>query len=151
MNMVEPRIMQGGCQCRAVRYAATIRDDEAYLCHCGMCRHATGGVSIAFRNVAQEDVTWEGEPAWYRSSPIAERPFCPRCGTPLGFRFVDGENMDLTVGSFDEPGYFRPTSHFAIESALHAWIDTSGLPAKRTDEHQPLVDRWMKAVGKLPD
>ena len=29
--------------------------------------------------------------------------------------------------------------------------DTRDLPRYRTDEHKPLVDRWMKTVGKLPD
>lgn len=143
--------MRGGCQCGAARYAATIRDPAGYLCHCTMCRRATGGVSIAFTNVAQADLQWESGPDWYRSSPIAERPFCARCGTPLGFRYLDSDRIDLTIGSFDEPQFFHPTQHFAMESALHAWLDTSALPGKRSDEHQPLVDRWMNAVGKLPD
>jgi len=25
------------------------------------------------------------------------------------------------------------------------------LPGKRLDEHAPAVDRWIKALGKLPD
>ena len=146
------RTMAGGCQCRRIRYSATIRDDEAYLCHCNYCRRATGGVSIAFKNVAQADLAWTTQaPDFYRSSPIAERPFCSACGTPLGFRFVDGDNIDLTVGSFDEPGYFRPTSNFSVETRLDAWSDTSHLPGQRLDEHTSLVDRWIKAVGKLPD
>ena len=32
-----------------------------------------------------------------------------------------------------------------------AWLNTEGLPEMRADEYQPLTDRWMKAVGKLPD
>ena len=28
---------------------------------------------------------------------------------------------------------------------------TGALPAMRCDEHQPLVDKWMNKVGKLPD
>lgn len=146
-------LMTGGCQCGRIRYAVEIADDGAYLCHCGMCRRATGGVSIAFRSVKAADVAWTTrEPDWYASSPIARRAFCSACGTPLGFRFLEGsENMDLTVGSFDDPGHFRPTSHFAIESALPAWRDTAHLPGHRLDEHQPLVDRWRNAVGKLPD
>ncbi len=58
--------------------------------------------------------------------------------------------MDLTVGSFDEPAYFRPTSNFSIETMLPAWSDISHLPGKRLDEHAPLMDRWIKAIGKLP-
>jgi len=144
--------MTGGCQCGRVRYSVRIADDEAYLCHCTMCRRATGGVSIAFKNVEAADLTWiAAEPDWYRSSPIAERPFCATCGTPLGFRFVEGsDHMDLTVGSFDEPGHFRPTSHFSVETRLDAWSDTSHLPGRTLAEHTSLVDRWIKAVGSFP-
>lgn len=146
------RTMTGGCQCGRIRYEARIDSDEAYLCHCNYCRRATGGVSVAFRNIRQDAVAWTTrEPDWYRSSPIAERPFCAACGTPLGFRWVDSETMDLTIGSFDDPAHFRPTSQFSIETKLDAWDDTGHLPGSRLDEYPAAVDRWMKAVGKLPD
>ena len=143
--------MTGGCACGKVRYMVRIEDDDAYLCHCRMCQRATGGVSIAFKNVKKADVIWASEPDWYRSSPIAQRPYCASCGTPLGFAFPDSANMDLTVGSFDDPSRFRPTSHFGAESMHRAWINTEGLKEMRTEDHQPLVDRWMAATGKMPD
>lgn len=145
-------IVTGGCQCGRIRYEVRIADDEAYLCHCRMCQRATGGFAAAFKNVKKARLRWLGEePDWYSSSPIAHRPFCSNCGTPLGFAFPDSENMDLTIGSFDDPGRFRPTSHFGVESMNEAWLDTSGLKRMRSDEHQPLVDRWVKATGKLPE
>ena len=143
--------MTGGCQCGRIRYSVEIKDDEAYLCHCGYCRRATGGVSIAFKNVPAASVTWAEQPDWYQSSPIARRPFCARCGTPLGFAYLDSKHMDLTVGSFDEPGYFRPTSNFSIETALPKWLDVSHLPGQRLDEYQPVASRWLAATGKMPD
>ena len=145
-------LMTGGCQCGRVRYEAEIDSDEAYLCHCRMCQRATGGVSIAFVNLKKAAVRWSGEgPDWYASSAIAERPFCSRCGTPLGFAFPDSEKMDLTVGSFDDPGHFRPDHHFGVESLHEAWIDTRDLPRYRADEDKGTIDRWMKKIGKLPD
>ncbi|HYI41397.1 MAG TPA: GFA family protein [Allosphingosinicella sp.] len=143
--------MKGGCACGRIRYTARIENDEAYLCHCRMCQRATGGVSIAFKNVRKADVAWEHEPDYYVSSPIAHRPYCRECGTSLGFAFPDGENMDLTIGSFDDPSRFRPTKHFGAESIHRAWLDTEGLPETRTDEYKPLVDRWTKATGKVPE
>jgi hypothetical protein len=143
--------MTGGCACGRVRYAARIDNDEAYLCHCRMCQRATGGVSIAFKNVKKAEMTWESEPDWYVSSPIARRPYCRECGTALGFEYPGGDKMDLTIGSFDDPSSFRPTSHFGAESMHRAWIDTEGLPETRSDEYQPLVERWVKAVGKAPE
>jgi hypothetical protein len=56
----------------------------------------------------------------------------------------------LTVAAFDEPGRFRPTSHFGAESIHADWLDTSGLPRKRTDQHKALVEKWVKATGGFP-
>jgi hypothetical protein len=141
----------GGCACGRIRYTAQFENTDAYLCHCRMCQRATGGVSIAFKNFKKADVAWEREPDWYVSSPIARRPFCSACGTPLGFEHPDSENMDLTVGSFDDPSRFVPKHHFGAESMHRAWLTTEGLPEHRSDQYQPLVERWMKAIGKLPD
>jgi len=142
--------MTGGCACGKVRFEAEVDDDEAYLCHCRMCQRATGSVSIAFKNLKQAKMRWLSGPDWYDSSPIARRPYCASCGTSLGFQFNEGPNIDLTVAAFDEPGIFKPTSHFGAESIHEAWIDTSSLPRNRSDEHQPLVEKWVKATGSFP-
>ena len=149
--MTDASTMTGGCACGKVRFSADIADDEAYLCHCRMCQRASGAISLAFKNVKAADVAWERDPDWYESSPIARRPYCRECGTSLGFAFPDSEIMDLTIGSFDDPSRFRPKHHFGAESLHRAWIDTEGLPEYRTDEYQPLVDRWIAATGKLPE
>ena len=151
LNVPEAEEMAGGCQCGRIRYRVAITSDDAYLCHCRMCQRATGGVSIAFKNVRKDDVTWTHEPDRYASSPIASRGYCSACGTPLTFEFPDSATMDLTVGSFDQPGRFRPTHHFAVESRHEAWLDTRDLPTYRTDQNKNVVDRWMKTVGRLPD
>jgi hypothetical protein len=142
--------MSGGCACGRVRYAATVRDDDAYLCHCRMCQRATGSVSIAFRSIMKADVRWEREPDRYKSSPIAMRPYCRECGTSLGFEFPDSEKMDLTVASFDDPSRFLPKYHFGAESLHRAWLNTEGLPEHRTEEHKPLVEKWIEATGAFP-
>ena len=143
--------MTGGCQCGRVRYRVAIHNDEAYLCHCRMCQRATGGVSIAFKNVLKAELVWESEPDRYASSPIAERGFCSACGTPLTFAFPDSEKMDLTVGSFDEPGRFVPQHHFGVEGIHEAWVDTSALPRYRCDDYEELNARWIKATGAVPE
>ena len=142
--------MTGGCACGAVRFEAEVDGDDAYLCHCRMCQRATGSLSIAFKNIPQAKLRWLSGPDWYDSSPIARRPYCGKCGTSLGFQFKEGPNMDVTVAAFDDPGRFKPTSHFGAESVHEAWLDTSGLPRKRTEEHKPLVEKWVKATGSFP-
>lgn len=142
--------MSGGCQCGRVRYTAQVADDEAYLCHCRMCQRATGGVSIAFKNLARADIAWEQEPDWYASSPVAKRPFCSGCGTPLGFAFDASDRMDLTVGTFDDPSALYPTENFGIESKHAAWEDTSHLPGTRVTDTPSVIQRWSEAGLEVP-
>jgi hypothetical protein len=144
--------MTGGCACGRVRFMATGGADEAYLCHCRMCQRSTGSISIAFVTFPIDSIAWDGQPDWYDSSPIARRPFCSKCGTSLGFMFKeDSERMDLTVAAFDDPTPFTPKHHFGAESMHRAWVNTEGLPEYRTDQYQKLVDKWIKATGKLPE
>ena len=142
--------MTGGCQCGRVRYEVQIASDEAYWCHCRMCQKATGGIAAAFVQV-DHPITWLSEPDWFDSSPVAHRPFCSACGTPLGFSWKDGtEGADLTVGSFDDPARFRPVLHAGAASIHEAWLDTRALPRHYSATTASVVRRWTAAGLDVP-
>lgn len=144
--------MTGGCQCGRIRYSAEIDGDEAYWCHCRMCQKATGGIAAAFVQVEPAKVIWLSEPDWYESSPVARRPFCSKCGTPLGFAWADGTGeMDLTVGSFDDPSRFRPAAHAGCESMHEAWLDMRELPRLFTAQTKSVADRWQAVGLEVPE
>lgn len=146
------KTLTGGCQCGRVRYSVTLENDDAYLCHCRMCQKATGGFAAAFVGIPDgAAVTWEHEPDWYVSSPIARRPFCRECGTPLGFMFADGTGMDLTVGSFDDPSAFVPVAHSGAECLHEAWLDTRVLPRHYSATTESVVKRWKAAGLEVPE
>ena len=150
--MTATRTKTGGCQCARVRYEADLANDDAYWCHCRMCRKATGGIAAAFVQAPEGAVRWLSEPDWYRSSPIAHRPFCSHCGTPLGFAFLDGKGgADLTVGSFDDPSAFRPVLHAGAESLHEAWLDTRDLPRKYTADTENVAKRYKAAGLEVPE
>jgi hypothetical protein len=145
------KTLTGGCQCGRIRYAAALENDDAYLCHCRMCQRATGGIAAAFAmQLPQAAIRWEREPDWYQSSPIAHRAFCSTCGTPLGFAFLDGDQMDLTVGSFDDPSRFVPVLHSGAEGIHEAWLDTSALPRVRSEDTESVAGRWKAAGMEMP-
>jgi hypothetical protein len=140
--------LTGGCLCGAVRYEARPRDREGYYCHCRMCQLAFGNTRAAFLNLRKDQVTWTGTaPKYYASSSFAQRGFCGACGTPLSFEYLDSEDMDLSIGSFDEPDALKPASHFAVESRIESWHAEDGLPGQRLDGHMKLAKRWRKAYG----
>lgn len=144
--------MTGGCQCGRIRYEAAVASDEAYWCHCRMCKKATGGIAAAFVQLPRSAVRWLTEPDWYASSPIAQRPFCSACGTPLGFAWADGSgDVDLTVGSFDAPARFRPVAHAGSEAILESWLDTRRLPRHDSATTESVARRWRAAGLSVPD
>jgi hypothetical protein len=147
--MADPDLLTGGCLCGRTRYEARTAAREGYYCHCRMCQLAFGNTRAAFLNCAKAELRWTAEPpAYYASSKIARRGFCPRCGTPLAFEYHDSQRIDIAVGSLDEPARVKPTSHFAVESRIAAWHCDDGLPGEATIEHQRLMQRWREAYGE---
>lgn len=146
-----PAPLEGGCLCGRTRYALHTAQREGYFCHCRMCQLAFGNLFAPWVNVAAGELRWTGElPQWYRSSKIAERAFCPRCGTPLAFRFLDGDRVDLSIGSLDHPEQIAPVEHFAVESRVQRWFEPQGLTQTRLDTFAPIAERWQKNYGDAP-
>ena len=128
----------GGCQCGAVRYALHAAPEGPHLCHCRMCQKAVGGPFAALAPVRREALVWtRGEPASFVSSSIAARDFCACCGTPLTVRDLEGDWIDITIGSLDDPAAVAPLVQYGIESRV-PWLDAlDKLPAKATAADNP--------------
>ena len=140
--------MTGGCQCGAIRYSVNLAKPEAYYCHCRMCQRAFGNIFAALVLVKKSDVTWtRGRPALFASSKLALRGFCQSCGTPLTFEYVDGQSMDLSVGSLDQPGLLHPTCHNGAESRIASFAWHDDLPHRQTEDNVSYVAKWRAAYG----
>jgi hypothetical protein len=131
--------LTGGCQCGAVRYEWTEPPQHASVCYCRMCQKASGQPFMAFAGGRKERMRWtRGAPTIFKSSNIAERGFCPACGTPLTYSRIDSGRISVAINSFDDPEAVRPNKQYGIESKV-SWLDTIfDLPSQRTDE-------WMSA------
>ena len=119
---------EGGCLCASVRWRVTGAPLRVVHCHCDMCRRSSGAAFITAAAFPTAAVHWaQGEPTWYQSSPEASRGFCARCGSWLSWR--RGDEVWLTVGTFDQPEAVPPREHHMAESQL-SWVRQldDGLP-----------------------
>ena len=128
----------GGCLCGAVRYRVTGAALRGTICHCGICRRASGAAFLVWAILESNQHAWtKGEPASFQSSPRVLRKFCRACGSPLSFQFDDAVSdriIGVTVGSLDRPEDFPPTRHNWTSSQL-PWISLAdGLPRNAGDE-----------------
>ena len=126
-------VLTGGCQCGAIRFACYAAPTRVSICHCRMCQKATGAPFASLADIPNENFAWtRGTPAAFKSSSIAERDFCAKCGTPLSYRRIDGPNIEIMTGAFDRPDRVVPTLQFGSESRL-GWVgNVSNLPSKTT-------------------
>lgn len=128
-------IWTGKCLCGECRFEFRGPPQQSGFCHCNMCKRATGGAFAVLAQVRLKDVSWTGRQASsYRSSPIATRGFCRRCGTPLYLQYDGDEVIRFTAGCLDNPEGLEPSGHYGVESRL-AWADIAiDLPAEKTKE-----------------
>jgi hypothetical protein len=120
------RPLEGGCLCGGVRYRISTEPRHANYCHCRMCQRSTGAPVVPWLTVASQAFAWTaGEAAVYRSSPKAERLFCPTCGTQLVFREpAEPDYLDVTLATLDDPTAVRPSHHIWTASRI-GWFDIS--------------------------
>jgi hypothetical protein len=120
----EATTLEGGCLCGAVRWRASAAPVRGVICHCAMCRRHSGAPALAFVHFPADAFEWTAAaPAWYRSSPYAQRGFCPTCGSTLGMREdVLADRVQVCVGSLDDPSRVRIDDHVWTRSRI-PWFD----------------------------
>ena len=139
----------GGCLCGLIRYEAEVFLDEAYFCHCRMCQKTSGAPAEIAVLVKPGTLRFTGsEPKFYRSSPFAERGFCPNCGARIIYRPVAPEHVAYTnvaVGCLDHPEHVVPVRHICVDTQQPWYKFEDGLPRLRSEEIPVLVALWAKA------
>ena len=136
--MSKSELITGGCLCGVVRYEASEPLYDAHYCHCRVCQKMSGAPVIAGAFLSRGAFLFtNGEPKFYKSSPIVERGFCANCGTYLLYRPLVPEWSDwiiITIASLDHPEAMPPKRHYGTESQL-PWFNTQDdFPRERYED-----------------
>lgn len=117
--MTQGQVRRGACLCGAVSFELRGPLTAPTACHCGMCRRWHGALGV-YTSSAKKDFHLTGGEnlRWYRSGPSSERGFCGACGSTLFWRQVDGDAIDVTMGSLEPPT--------ALKLDRHIWVAHRG-------------------------
>ncbi len=106
---------KGGCLCGAVRFSIEAPLRDVTICHCAMCRRSATCLG-AYTACPPEAITVTGSKLrWYRSSPIARRGFCSRCGSQLFWEPSDGHHLSVALGSLDDGSGLKLGKHIFVD------------------------------------
>ena len=123
----------GRCLCGAVELRLSGEPLSVTYCHCGTCRRATGGPLAVFVGYDVSQIGYpKRTPRSFTSSPGIDRPFCPDCGSRIGYSDADlPSRLYLHLGILDHPERFVPL--------WHAW-EADRLPWLQIDDDLPRFD-----------
>jgi hypothetical protein len=128
-------MLDGKCECGAVRYQVTDEFLYASNCHCSRCRAATGSAFKPFAGIEREKLELlSGDDALLiNGGEELNDTRCARCGSLLYSVVRDGEYVHVALGSLvDEPS-MRPTKHIFVGSKAPWFEITDDLP--QFEEH----------------
>jgi hypothetical protein len=146
--------IEGGCQCRAVRYRLTAPPLAVYNCHCKDCQRSSGGTHTMSMPIRREHVELlRGELVAFDktadSGRIVRMLGCVRCGTkvwnePLSYMTM----LVVKPGTLDDMSWANPVGNIWTASKA-PWVEIddalSNFPGQPPDR-QPLYDAWDQAV-----
>jgi len=132
----------GRCLCGDIRYEYRGAPLKILHCHCESCRRHASSAVTTFVCVAREGFRYtQGAPTAYASSPGVTRTHCGRCGSPMTYDSErNPQQVDLYIGTLDEPGAIAPAYHVHVEEQLPWFEVADALPryAQGKSGHEPV-------------
>ena len=98
-------VRTGSCLCGARTYEIDGDIDGVWVCHCSLCRKASGSNGNSILIVPTERFRWltgENHGVTFALRPTYTITRCKTCGTPLPAE-TDAENVYVTAGTLDVP------------------------------------------------
>lgn len=122
-------MLEGGCNCRHVRYRLTATPIVVNCCHCRMCQRSSGSAFALNVMIEAAHVEQLGGSMVETFRPVVNEPIaqasarCPRCATILWGHHADFGDAICFVraGTLDFSREVKPSAHF-FTVTKHPWI-----------------------------
>jgi hypothetical protein len=108
-----------------------------------MCQRLSGGIYLT---TAARGLSFDGEEhiSIYRGSDWAERGFCKKCGSHLFYRYLNSDEHDMCIGTFDDQSDFVLAGEIFIDRKPGGYAlagEHSRLTEAETLEKYPLFGK----------
>jgi len=123
-------MLDGKCECGAVRYSVADEFLYAANCHCSNCRASTGSAFKPFAGIERDKLTvTEGqEKLLVYGDDDLNHTRCGVCGSLLYSVVRDGKYVHVALGSLADEPSIRPSEHIFVGSKAPWFEITDDLP-----------------------
>ena len=124
--MKAERTLAGHCNCGQVRFELRTQSPDVYVCHCSLCRRATGSIGVTVVVVPKHQFSWttgnEYVRRWRMPDHDWECSFCTECGSHLPGA-NDDDSVYVPAGLIDEGQEHLTVKHHIWVSSKAPWHD----------------------------
>jgi hypothetical protein len=123
-------VLNGKCECGAVRYRVPDEFLYAANCHCSNCRAGTGSAFKPFAGIQREklEVTDGADTLLVWGDDMGNHTRCAVCGSLLYSLVREGAYVHVALGSLVDAPSIRPTEHIFVGSKAPWFEITDDLP-----------------------
>jgi hypothetical protein len=128
--------IEGGCDCRAVRYRMTTRPLVVHCCHCRWCQRETGTAFALNAMIEADRVVELGEAPELVNTPSEsdagqQIARCPHCRIAVWSHYAGAGPLlkFVRVGTLDNPDLLPPDIHIYTRSKQPWVVLPPGVPA----------------------
>jgi len=123
-------MLNGRCECGAVRYRVADEFLYASNCHCSRRRAATGSAFKPFAGIesGKLEVLEGGDSLLVHGEETLNDTRCAKCGSLLYSVVRDGAYVHVALGSLVDAPSIRPTEHIFVESKAPWFTIADDLP-----------------------
>lgn len=142
--------IEGSCACGRIKYTGSQIPGYMSNCHCRMCQKISGAPYLTWAAVDTASLKWDQKPEIWKASRIADRGYCPTCGSSLTMQYhLQPASMSIAAGTIDKTTapIPLPGEHiFVSEKSPWFTIPADGLD--RFEQFDPpfqsRLDAWKK-------
>ncbi|MBE7419367.1 MAG: GFA family protein [Ideonella sp.] len=145
--MTAPFPLDGGCDCRRVRYRMTTRPLFVHCCHCRWCQRESGTAFALNAMIEMDRIELLGDAPELVDTPSASGrgqriARCPHCRVAVWSHYAGAGPAVafVRVGTLDEPGHLPPDIHIFTASKQPWVVIPPGATA--VPEYYDLKQHW---------
>ena len=107
------------CLCGGIK--VKIKGKLRYVsnCHCSQCMKTHGNFA-SYTSCPENNLTFINKKTlkWYKSSKIAKRGFCSRCGASMFYKKYNSKNISIAAGMLNNPTNLKTNSNIFTHGKL---------------------------------
>ena len=92
------------CLCGGVKVKLLGKLRNIHNCHCSQCMKTHGNYA-SYTSALEDEIKFINKKTlkWYKSSKIAKRGFCSKCGASIFYKRLKSKGISISAGMIENP------------------------------------------------